>query len=147
MESLFQANTHITILKRLESLSPSSTASWGKMNVSQMLNHCQKPLEIPLYNRDFNLKSNFLIKLLFKKSMYDDSKIRKNLPTSKAFKIIEPKDFITEKTQLKKLIEDFYELRSKESFQPHPVFGNFTTSQWGQMQYKHLDHHFTQFGV
>ena len=86
MESLFHANTHIAILKRLESLSPNSTASWGKMNVSQMLNHCQKPLEIPHYNRDFNLKSNFLIKLLFKNRCMMIQKLEKISPLLKLLK-------------------------------------------------------------
>ncbi|MGB5666410.1 MAG: DUF1569 domain-containing protein, partial [Maribacter sp.] len=29
----------------------------------------------------------------------------------------------------------------------HPLFGEFTVEQWGQMEFKHLDHHLKQFGV
>jgi hypothetical protein len=30
---------------------------------------------------------------------------------------------------------------------PHPLFGPLTTTQWGQLTWKHLDHHLRQFGV
>ncbi|MFD2827265.1 DUF1569 domain-containing protein [Leeuwenhoekiella polynyae] len=147
MKSLFESDTYNAILERLANLSPESTAQWGKMNVGQMLNHCQKPLEIAIYNKDFGLKSNFLIRSFFKKPMYDDSTFRKNMPTPKRFKVSEFKDFSTEKERLKSLIESFYSLKNKKDWTPHPVFGNFTPEQWGKMQYKHLDHHFRQFGV
>ena len=29
----------------------------------------------------------------------------------------------------------------------HPFFGTLTGKQWGETQYKHVDHHFRQFGV
>ena len=38
-----------------------------------------------------------------------------------------------------------YEIEKK--WNPHPIFGAFTHQQWGQLQYKHLDHHLRQFGV
>ncbi|RXG27908.1 DUF1569 domain-containing protein [Leeuwenhoekiella marinoflava] len=147
MKNLFESDTYNTILKRIANLSPESTAQWGKMNVGQMLNHCQKPIEIALYNKDFGLKSNFLIRTFFKKSMYDDSALRKNMPTPKGFKVAEPKDFSTEKERLKSLIKSFHSLKNKKDWTPHPVFGNLTPEQWSKMQYKHLDHHFRQFGV
>ena len=37
--------------------------------------------------------------------------------------------------------------KDKKEWDPHPVFGSFTPEQWGQMQYKHLDHHLRQFNV
>ncbi|RXG12633.1 putative protein DUF1569 [Leeuwenhoekiella aestuarii] len=147
MKNLFESDTYNAILERMDNLSPKSSAHWGKMNVGQMLNHCQKPLEIAIYNKDFGLKSNFLIRTFFKKPMYDDNAFRKNMPTPKGFKVSESKDFSTEKESLKSLIESFYSLKNKKNWAPHPVFGNFTPEQWGKMQYKHLDHHFRQFGV
>ena len=48
MKSLFESETHQDILNRIEKLNENSTANWGKMNVGQMLKHCQKPMEIAL---------------------------------------------------------------------------------------------------
>jgi len=69
------------------------------------------------------------------------------LPTAPQLKTKEDKDFTKEHQQLKSLVNKFYTLRDREEWFPHPMFGSFTKEQWGQMQYKHLDHHLSQFGV
>ncbi len=46
-----------------------------------------------------------------------------------------------------KLADEFNMLDSRDMWHPHPAFGPFTKEQWGQLQYKHLDHHLKQFGV
>ena len=55
--------------------------------------------------------------------------------------------FNTQKEKLKTKIEQMSQ--SKDYFEPtkdHPYFGT-TAEQWGKSAYKHLDHHFRQFGV
>jgi len=59
----------------------------------------------------------------------------------------EDKDFNIEFEILQKLILEVYAVRDRKEWNPHPLFGAFTSQQWGQMQYKHLDHHLRQFGV
>jgi Ca2+-binding EF-hand superfamily protein len=48
---------------------------------------------------------------------------------------------------LNELVDEFNRLDSRDMWHPHPAFGSFTKEQWGQLQYKHLDHHLKQFGV
>jgi len=147
MQSLFDQKTFQEIQQRLANLKPETTSLWGKMNAGQMLKHCQRPLEIAVYDKDFGLKSNFLIRTFFKKSMYDDRPFMKNMPTPKAFKVTETVDFNLERDNLLKLIEKFYDLRDKQDWKPHPVFGKLSQEQWGKIQYKHLNHHLNQFKV
>ncbi|WP_299889810.1 DUF1569 domain-containing protein [uncultured Lacinutrix sp.] len=147
MESIFKTETYNTILNRIENINETSSAKWGKMDVGQMLYHCQGPLNIMLQKKDYGLKPNWLIKIFVKKSLYNDKPYRKNLPTVPVFKIIESKDFKTEKKALVNLIKELYKEKDKESWQPHPVFGKFTNEQWAKMQFKHLDHHLKQFGA
>ncbi|WP_204346333.1 DUF1569 domain-containing protein [Psychroserpens algicola] len=147
MKSLFQQETHEEIMNRLEQLDEAAQANWGKMNVGQMTWHCQGPLNIMLEKNDYGLKPNWFAKVFFKKSLYNDKSWRKNLPTAKFLKPKEDKDFSTEKRKLTELINEAYSHRDKTEWKPHPGFGYFTADQWGQMQYKHLDHHFRQFGV
>jgi len=45
------------------------------------------------------------------------------------------------------MVDEFAKLDSRETWYPHPSFGEFTKEQWGQLEYKHLDHHLRQFGV
>jgi len=146
MNSLFEKSGYEEIKDRLNDLSPEATAQWGKMNVAQMLHHCQFPLHFVLGHRKAGKKrGNILLKWLFKSGMYNDKPFRKNLPTPKPFKVLEEKKFTPELNELHRLIDEAYEKRDDPK-QEHPMFGKFTNNQWGKMQYKHLDHHLRQFG-
>lgn len=147
MKSLFEPETFSETRNRINQLSGVSHNQWGKMNVGQMLHHCQGPLNIMLENEDYGLKSNLLARLFFKKKLYNDMPFRKNLPTAKFLKESEPKDFNIEKKNLIVLLDEFERQRHRVEWKQHPGFGYFTKKQWGQMQYKHLDHHLRQFGV
>ena len=147
MKSLFDPNAYDEIRNRLDQLDESSNREWGKMTTGQMLAHCQSPLHIILGKNDYGLKPNWLIKTFFKKSMYNDKPWLKNLPTVPGMKQTQPKNFNEEKAKLEGLLEELNKQRDREEWQPHPTFGKLTKDQWGQMQYKHLDHHLRQFGV
>ena len=146
MKSLFETESLAEIKNRLNSLTPATERKWGKMDIGQMLNHCQQPLNVSLGKSNLK-KQYFPLAFLFKKSLYNDKPWKQSLPTAKSFKINEKKDFKTEKVILEKLIDEFHEKKSETQWEPHPLFGKFTPQQWGQMQYKHLDHHLKQFGV
>ena len=147
MKSLFDSETFSEIKNRLNVLTEDSEKQWGKMTPGQMLRHCQGPFNIMLEKTDYGMKPNWLAKLFFKKLLYNDKPWRHNLPTAKFLKETEPRDFHTEKKQLAQLLEEFESQRNRTDWKPHPGFGHFTKQQWGQLQYKHLDHHFRQFGV
>ena len=147
MKSLFNEDAFAEINQRIEKLTSKTKPLWGKMNVSQMLWHTQGPLNIMLEKNDYGLKPNWFLRVLFKKSFYNDKLWKKNLPTVPALRITVSKDFKKEKGQLKELLSEFGSQREKNDWGPHPAFGHFTKEQWGKMQYKHLDHHLRQFGV
>jgi hypothetical protein len=147
MKSFFEEGVHEEIKERLEKLSESTVANWGKMNAAQMMHHCQRPLNIVLNKNHYNLKPNWLIQLLFKKSMYNDKPWKKNLPTVKGFAIKEDKNFNDEKLQLVELLDELHSQKDQETWPDHPIFGRLSKEQWGKMQYKHLDHHLRQFGA
>ena len=150
MKSLFSTEAYEEIVSRLNSLSDNSERQWGKMEIGQMLYHCQFPLKLALRKQSVKGKTNTMLKVMgvfFKKSLYNDKPWRHGLPTAKGLKVVEKKDFSQEKEVLLGLVKDFHEEKNRKSWDPHPVFGSFTHEQWGQMQYKHLDHHLRQFGV
>ncbi|KQC31216.1 DUF1569 domain-containing protein [Flagellimonas eckloniae] len=149
MKSLFDSEAHSEILDRITSLSVSSKGEWGQMEVGQMLFHCQFPLKLAL-GRYTMEKPSPVMKLLFKsfkKNMYNDKLWKPNSPTAKGFKVVDKKEFDPEQKNLVTLVNDFHAEKDRTSWEPHPAFGVFTHDQWGQMQYKHLDHHLRQFGV
>ena len=147
MKSFFEETTYNEVLQRVRSLHEGSERKWGKMTVGQMVWHCQYPLGIAIENKKGGKKGNPLFRWFFKKSLYNDTPWRKNLPTTPKAKAMEEKDFITERKKLEQLLHDLYALRERKEWNPHPLFGSFTPEQWGQLEYKHLDHHLRQFGV
>lgn len=149
MKSLFSSEAHNEVLSRLDQLNTQNTAKWGKMNVSQMLAHCSFPLQVALQELSLEKPNAFkrLLFSMFKKSLYDDKPWKQGLPTTKEFIVNSDKDFIAEKNKLVGYINQFHAEKAKTEWPPHPMFGSFTSEQWGKMQYKHLDHHLKQFGV
>ena len=96
MKSLFETETKQIILKRIHNLNETSQPNWGKMNVAQMLTHCQKPLEVANGTLQLNTKIGFAKKLmfkLFKSAMYNDKPWQKNLGTVREFRITDPQEF------------------------------------------------------
>ena len=147
MKSLLENEGYSDIKARLQRLDENAERQWGKMTVGQMLWHCQYPLKLAIENKDNNAKGNWFIKTFFKKSLYNDKPWRKNLPTTPQLKAKEPKDFQTELGKITALVDAFHECKARDTWNPHPTFGRFTKEQWGQLEYKHLDHHLRQFGV
>ena len=150
MQSLFNANHVQEFVSRINSLSNRTQPQWGKMNVSQMLTHCQMPLRIA--TGELKPKINPLIKLLFgktaKKQLINDPEFKRNLPTFAEGKIVDQRTFEVERTKLIKMIEDFQAKGpSCLTKDPHPFFGEMTVADWDTLQVKHLDHHLRQFGV
>jgi hypothetical protein len=147
MKSLFDKEVCQEIEDRLANLRPDMHPKWGKMTVGQMAWHCQVPLRVAIKNKPLRKKPNPFIVLFFKKSLYSEKKWRKNLPTASFARAKEPKELDEELPVLKKLVREFHHLQNREDWNPHPLFGSMTPEQWGKMQFKHLDHHLSQFGV
>jgi hypothetical protein len=150
MKSLFDADAQAEILNRLENLDETSKAKWGKMNVNQMLVHCQKPIELSLGESSIK-KPNFIKRMVFKMispALYNDKPWKEGLPTAQEYVITDNYTFETEKKKLKSKIESMGSSRAYfEPSKKHPYFGVFTADQWGKSAYKHLDHHLKQFGA
>ncbi|MGB5819258.1 MAG: DUF1569 domain-containing protein [Saonia sp.] len=149
MKSIFDETTYHELLERIATIDESTGRQWGKMDAGQMFYHCQFPLSLALGKYQMK-KPNLLMGLVmksFKTSMYNDKPWKQSLPTYKPFKVVDPKDVQIEKAKLIQLIHDFHQEKNRDIWKPHPAFGNLTPEQWGQMQYKHLDHHLRQFGA
>jgi hypothetical protein len=150
MKSLFETNSLQEITDRINFLNTNSTPNWGKMNVGQMLKHCQVPFGVIDGTVKMENKVGFFKKLIFslmKPLMYNDKPWKKNIPTGKEFIIRGEVNFEKEKEALLKLVTKFHDRKTQTVWPPHPVFGKFTKEQYGMMNYKHLDHHLMQFGV
>ena len=149
MANIFNIESNNSLVERLEKLTSDSKPLWGKMTVSQMVLHAQKPLDV--CEGKLVLKRG-LIGWLFGKWAKNDFlkrvEFQRNLPTAPAFKIMSNPEFENEKESLINQVIRFREggLSVIKNLK-HPFFGDMTEEEWGILQYKHLDHHLKQFGV
>jgi len=147
IKNLFDPAAKQEIIDRINKLTPQTRQQWGKMNVSQMLAHVQKPIGIAFGTHQ--PKGSFLLRLigpLFKSKLWDEKPYKQGLPTDPTFIMLgQEKDFEKERSILLSMINNF----SQETIigEQHPVFGNLTKDNWSKAMWKHLDHHLKQFGV
>ena len=149
MKSLYNPGDNQEIISRLQQLRPDAQALWGKMNVAQMLAHCQVPLQVAY--GDVKIKRRFigwLFGRIAKKKLSSDKPWDKNMPTDPEFIMKSEHDFDTEKNKLIPLVQRFA-LAGPDGItkDPHPFFGKLTSEEWDRLQWNHLNHHLGQFGV
>lgn len=147
---IFSVNVSDKVIERINNLKPTTQAKWGKMNVSQMLAHCNVTYEMTfdsIYPKP-NAFLKFIFKMIVKKKVVTEIPYQHNGKTAPAFIIIGNKDFENEKNRLinyisktQKLGENHFDNKESHSF------GVLSKTEWSNMFYKHLDHHLTQFGV
>jgi transposase InsO family protein len=149
MKNLFNRQDTSEIIERINRLTSQTPHLWGKMDVAQMLAHCGNGLEMAM--GIINPRRVFIGRLIggFLKSVYTNEKpFSKDSPTSEEIKVTTPKDFATEKNRLIQLVKQFSEGgESRCTKHPHPFFGKLTPAEWSIGMYKHIDHHFRQFGA
>ena len=149
MKTIFDGVTHEELIERIGRLTPESERLWGKMTASQMMEHTARALEMATGQKP--MKQMFLGKLIgwaVKPGFIGEKPMPKNAPTGPTLKIQNDPDFEPTRDKLKGLIADFHGLgESGTDGNIHGFFGPLTGKQWGETQYKHVDHHLRQFGV
>lgn len=146
-KTLWDASSRRELIDRLSRLSPEAKAQWGKMNVSQMLAHLAsamrmakgelygKPRHVPI--RYAPLKQLLIFWLPFPKGV----------PTAPELMGNEITDWDSGIADLRSEIEYFATRDRNMEWPEHPAWGKMTPRAWGVLGYRHIDHHFKQFGI
>lgn len=150
LPNIYKQETTELLLNRIAKLTPQTQPGWGKMDVAKMLAHVN--VSYDLYEGRTIVKTPFLKKLLLKafvKPIVVSEKLYpKNSRTAPIFIISSDKDFEKEKAKLINNIQTVH-AKGEAHFEgkDSSSFGVLTAIEWNNMFYKHLDHHFNQFGV
>ena len=148
MRSILNEGDRAAITGRVRSLSVSSTARWGSMDVAGMLRHLHLStrmalgdMQVPSANKRafqrFPLKHLILYVLPFPKGAPTAPELKPNAEVS----------LEDERAAVLELLERLG-TGSRDGVGPdHPLFGPLTWREWGAATYKHCDHHLKQFGV
>ena len=148
MRNLFEPEARTEVLNRLEKINSQSQRQWGEMNVDQMLWHLNRFMSYAYGEFTVPFRGNWLTKTFIKplalgKTPFPKGKT-KTLPE---FKAIGNYDIEMEKKRFREFIEKYSNGGDKKDWPPSPVLGKFTGENWARIQYKHIDHHFRQFGA
>jgi hypothetical protein len=150
MKNIFDKSVTEEVLTRINSLTPETQAKWGKMDVAQMLAHCNVTYEMVYDNIHPKAKGlkKIMLSWFVKPIVTNEKPYKKNSPTAPAFKVVDNKTFESEKKRLTEYITKTQELGENEfDGKESNSFGKLNKNEWNNMFYKHLDHHLNQFGV
>jgi|JI10StandDraft_1071094.scaffolds.fasta_scaffold06447_6 hypothetical protein len=148
MTTLADTRARDDLIARFERLSPEASAAWGSMTAPEMLAHCADALrmglgEVECKPRNAALPRMAVVKWLFLNVL----PFPKNAPTAKELRSRTPAPWDDERAQLIELMRRVGGADASTRFADHPLFGPLDRAQWGQLAWKHLDHHLRQFGA
>lgn len=134
------------LIERLYKVKPESRPQWGSLTAPRMLCHLSDGLAMALgdiaieslgrkkYQR-FPLKHLILYVIQFPR----------NVQTMPELLATEPNSFEADRERLVQQIERL--VRKSDGAGPeHPLLGVLSNKAWNVLQYKHIEHHLTQFG-
>ena len=149
MKTIFDSDTLEELFDRLGKLTPDAERQWGKMSPAQMMEHTARALEMATGQKP--MQQAFIGKAIgwiFRNKFLGEEPFPKNSPTGPTLIIKDDPNFEPTRERLRALISDFHGLGiGGTDGNIHGFFGPLTGKQWGETQYKHLDHHLRQFGV
>lgn len=132
---------------RIDLLTSTHLANWGKMNVHQMVCHCTDLIRLATGG----LKAHEYGKV-DPAEMIALAKARKPVPTPKGLDQVKgegtaPCEFEADKKLLKSFISSFVGKSEEYVFFDHPYFGKLSKKEWSDLIVYHLNHHLKQFNV
>jgi hypothetical protein len=150
LPNVFDPPATAELLARMDRLVPDTPSRWGQMNVAQMLAHCCIPYEQAQGERDTGASGllKFLARWLVKPKIAGEALYGKNLRSPRSMSITDVRDFSTERERLRAYVTRAHG-QGAAAFEgrAHVFFGPMTAQEWSNLLWKHLDHHFRQFGV
>lgn len=150
-KNIFDPTISNEVIDRVNSLTCDTKQKWGKMNVGQMLAHCNVTYEMAFDESKTKKPKGFkgwMLKKFVKPIVCNDKPYKQNGRTAPEFIKTDKYEFESEKSRLINYIKKTTSLTGKhfEGKTSHS-FGILTEQEWNNMFYKHLDHHLNQFGV
>ncbi len=145
-KSLLDSRVQAELLARLGKLTAETRGRWGRMGAGQMLRHVAGGLRMATGDLDIPPRGGLLRRFPIKQLIIFVLPFPKGAPTAPALVCLDPVDFEVERDAVRALLQSFAK-RDLAHWPEHPAFGPLNRKQWGVLVWKHVDHHFRQFGV
>lgn len=146
MATVYDAAARGRLQARIDALAPSSKPRWGRMNVGQMIVHCDlhlrhslgeylTPVGKPIRFFPLNLMIIYLLPT------------PKGVPTMDELRDPVAGSFEEDKARLKDSLEKLGAVPPGTRMPVHAAFGKIGHHAHGTLAHDHVDHHLKQFGV
>jgi hypothetical protein len=147
VKTLWDSKARDELAQRLDRLKPDARPQWGRMSAPQMVVHIVDALkmstgELPTEEKKLPIRFTPLKQLIIYGPPFP-----KSVPTAPELLTRQCEDFDTECANLKQMMDTFARIPPTTELPRHPAFGKLSRRAWGALTYKHIDHHFKQFGV
>ena len=149
MATLFQAPARTALRARLAKLRPDVPPRWGRFTAPQMLAHVNDGLRMALGDLATAPKKVTLLRYpILKQLIVYVLPMPKGAPTSpELLARVDTAQWDTEVAVFPGLLDRAGARAGSRDWPLHPAFGHLSPRAWGVLGYRHIDHHFTQFGV
>ena len=148
MGSLWNAADRDRVLGRLKALKPDTPPQWGRFTAPQMLAHLNDALRMALGELKPETRKtpfsrfpmNWLLVYVFPWP--------RSAPTSpELLARVDTAQFERERSLFPQVLDRMGNRPTDQPIPLHPAFGALSRRSWGALGYRHVDHHFRQFGV
>lgn len=135
--------------ERLRRLAPDARAKWGRMTAHQMVCHLNDSFRVGMGEKYASPASSFLQRTLVKWiALHTSLRWPHGVPTRPEVEQgvggTAPVDWDRDCAALDSLMKLFSQ---HPAFGAHPTFSTMSGHDWLIWGYRHVDHHFRQFGV
>jgi hypothetical protein len=147
MPEIWEHSRQDEILLRLEKLTPATKPAWGKFTAARMLDHCAGAMRAGLGDFPVRPKKTPFRNWPMRKLVIYVLPWPKGAPTARELLADVEPDFEEAKAALRAALQRFAEVGPAGKFADHAGFGKLSGKDWGALTYRHLDHHWRQFGL
>ena len=148
MGSLWQEFDREELLRRVARLTPESTPLWGRFTSCRMLAHVNDTLRMATGDLPVAFKRTPLRYPGIKHLVIYALPFPRGVPTApELLARTDAAEFARERDQFPMLLQRFAARPRAGPWPDHPAFGPMSGSAWGVLTWRHIGHHFTQFGI
>jgi hypothetical protein len=147
MKTLWNPRDRESLFDRLERLGPEARPLWGKFTAPKMLAHVNDALRMSAGELPTAFKKTPFRFPVVKHFLVYAAPWPKGVPT--APELLERGDraiWEAEKAAFPKAVASLVSRDANAPSPLHPAFGPLSHRAWGRLAWRHVDHHFRQFG-
>ncbi len=157
MPTLLQAAGRDALRARVAALRPDTPARWGRFTAPQMIAHAIQSLammtgevpvaraRVPWIVRSAPVRYLLVYVLPFPKGLPTTPELLARRAVAPS---VSEAEWAEELRAFDRALDSVAaRAASATEWPPHPAFGPISGKDWGALQYRHIDHHFRQFGL